>query len=192
MLLIDWIAVGVMGVSLLIGLLLGFGKLLKIFTGGIVGIIISIVVTYFCLGIVSSWGFVQDIMAKLIGAMQNANNGIVDFLIKIGIEKIILAVGLFIIIQVIRIILVSIIKSIVEIDNVVFKVINKFFGVIFMVGISCMVALIVFHIIQLIGGGTLESVRSGMEGSTFKIDWVFDHNPLQYIIQKVVPPTAFN
>ena len=136
MLLIDWIAVGVIGVSLLIGLLLGFGKLLKIFTGGIVGIIISIVVTYFCLGIVSSWGFVQDIMAKLIGAMQNANNGIVDFLIKIGIEKIILAVGLFIIIQVIRIILVSIIKSIVEIDNVVFKVINKFFGVIFMVGIS--------------------------------------------------------
>ena len=134
MLLIDWIAVGVIGVSLLIGLLLGFGKLLKIFTGGIVGIIISIVVTYFCLGIVSSWGFVQDIMAKLIGAMQNANNGIVDFLIKIGIEKIILAVGLFIIIQVIRIILVSIIKSIVEIDNVVFKVINKFFGVIFMVG----------------------------------------------------------
>ncbi len=159
MLLIDWIAVGVIGVSLLIGLLLGFGKLLKIFTGGIVGIIISIVVTYFCLGIVSSWGFVQDIMAKLIGAMQNANNGIVDFLIKIGIEKIILAVGLFIIIQVIRIILVSIIKSIVEIDNVVFKVINKFFGVIFMVGISCMVALIVFHVIQLIGGGALGSVR---------------------------------
>ena len=81
--LVDWIVIGVLVLSLLIGSLVGFGKLLKIFTGGIVGVIISVVVTYFCIGIVSSWGFVQELMAKLLTVMKNADNTIVNFLQKI-------------------------------------------------------------------------------------------------------------
>lgn len=182
----DWIVIGVILLGLLFGALIGFGRLLKIFTGGIIGVIISVVVTYFCLGVVSSWGFVQDLMAKLIGAMQSSENAFVGFLLKIGIEKIILAVGLFIVIQIIRIIIVSIIKGVVESDNVVCKVINKIGGAIFFTAIICMVALIVFHVVDLIGGATEENFRASLSG-VFKLDWVFDNNPLRYIVERVVP-----
>ena len=182
---IDWIAIGVVLLAMAIGALLGFGKQLKIFTGGIVGFLISFVVTYFCLGVVSSWGFVQDLMAKLHETMVNANNGIVNFLIKIGIEKIILAVGLFIVVTVIRVIVVNIIKGVVEIDNTVFKVINRVLGVIFALAVTVMVALLVFHIIDLIGGGTEAGFVEKIKGSVFKLDWVYEHNPMQYIFKKI-------
>lgn len=184
---VDWIAIGVLVLTLALGLLLGFGKILKMFTGGIFGIIISLVVTYFCLGIVASWGFVQDLMAKLLTAMENANNSIVDFLITIGIEKIILAVGLFIIVQVLRIIIVNVIKSIVEVNNPVIKVINRMLGVVLLLAIMCMIALLVFHVIALVGGASAENFQLKLSGSVFKLDWVYENNPLQYIIEKVIP-----
>lgn len=182
---IDWIAIGVVALSLVIGMLLGFGRLLKIFTGGIVGIIISVVVTYFFIGVVASWGFVQDIMGKLHTAMVNADSGFVNFLIKIGIEKIILAVALFIVIQLLRIVIVNTIKRIAEIENPVVRAFNRIGGMIFMLAVTCMVALLIFHIIDLIGGGTEESFRNYISGSVFKIDWVFEHNPLKYIVAKI-------
>ncbi len=184
---IDWIAIGVVLVSVLFGLLFGFGKLLKFFTGGIIGVLISIVVTYFCFGVVSSWVFVRDVMAKLLGAMQNANNSVVNFLIKIGIEKIILAIAIFIVVQILRIIIVKIIKGIVEIDNPVAKTVNRVFGVVFMLAVAVMVWLLVFHVIQLVGGQTAANVRVDISGSVFKLDWVFDNNPLKWIIERVVP-----
>lgn len=184
---IDWIAIGVVLVSVLFGLLFGFGKLLKFFTGGIIGVLISIVVTYFCFGVVSSWGFVRDVMAKLLEAMQNADNSFVNFLIRIGIEKIILAVAIFIIVQIIRIVIVKVIKSIVEIDNPVAKTVNKLFGIVFMLAVACMVWLLVFHVIQLVGGQSAANVRTSISGSVFKLDWVYDNNPLKWIIERAIP-----
>ncbi len=191
--LVDWIVIGVLALSLLIGSLVGFGKLLKIFTGGIVGVIISVVVTYFCIGIVSSWGFVQELMAKLLTVMKNADNTIVNFLIDIGIEKIILAVAIFIIVQIVRIIIVNVIKGVVEAENAVMKVVNRFFGAVFMVAIACMIALLVFHVIDLIGGNTEQDFINSISGSKLRIDYIFEHNPLQYIIQRIIPsePEAF-
>lgn len=182
---VDWIAIGVVLVFVAIGLLLGFGKLLKAFTGGIVGIIIAIVVTYFCLGVVASWGFVQDLMAKLIVAMQNKNSGFLNFLIKIGVEKIILALALFIIALVLRAIIVSIIKGICEIENPVVKAFNRIFGMLFMLGVLVILTLLIFHIIDLIGGTAEQNCINFLTG-VFRLDWVFTHNPLQYIIAKVV------
>ena len=46
MILADWIAIAVVAAFILIGALVGFGKGLKFFTGGIFGIIISILVCY--------------------------------------------------------------------------------------------------------------------------------------------------
>ena len=187
---VDWIVLGVLAVSLVIGMLLGFGKLLKIFTGGLVGVIISVVVTYFCFGVVSSWGFVRDLMARLLEAMQGADNFFVNFLIDIGIEKIILAIIIFVVVQIARVIIVNIIKGVVEVENPVMNVINRVFGAVFMAAIACMVGLLVFHVIDLIGGTTEENFVNSISGSLLKMDWVFAHNPLQYIIQRVIPPAA--
>lgn len=183
---IDWIAIGVVLAAVLIGLLFGFGKLLKFFTGGFIGFLISVVVTYFCFGVVSSWTFTRDLMGKLLTAMQGANSSFVNFLIKIGIEKIILAILIFIVVQILRIVVVKIIKSIVEIDNPVAKVVNKLFGVVFMLAIVCMLWLLVFHVIQLVGGQTAVDVRANIDGSKFRLDWVYDHNPLKWIIARAI------
>lgn len=184
MLTIDWIVLAVLAASAVLGMLFGFGKLLKFFTGGIVGFIISIFVVYFFTGIASGWGFVKELMERLHTVMEEADNGFVDFLMDIGIEKIILYVALFIIAQIIRIIIVNIIKGIVEMNNPVMKVINKFFGLVFLIAVVCCLTLIVFQIVHAIGGETAENFRQSITG-TFRLEWVFDNNPLNALFEKL-------
>lgn len=184
MLTIDWIVLAILAVSAILGMFFGFGKLLKFFTGGIVGFIISIVVVYFFTGIVSSWDFVKELMGKLHAVMVEADNGCVDFLMDIGIEKIILYAAIFIVAQIIRIIIVNIIKGIVEIDNPLMKAINKFFGLVFMLAAVCALTLIVFQIVHAIGGETAENFRQNITG-TFRLEWVYDNNPLNALFEKL-------
>lgn len=181
----DWIALGIVVVAAALGLLLGFGKCLKAFTGGIVGFIISLVVVYFLFGVVGNWQFVKDLLAKLHETMENANNGFLDFLMKIGIEKIILAVATFIVVQLARILLVSLIKRIVEIDNRVMRLINKFLGMVFMLAIVTMVTLLVFHFVSWIGGSTAQSLKDYLTGSVFRLDRVYGNNPLNWVFAKI-------
>ena len=184
MLTIDWIVLAVLAASAVLGMLFGFGKLLKFFTGGIVGFIISIFVVYFFTGIVSGWGFVKELMERLHTVMEEADNGFVDFLMDIGIEKIILYAAIFIVAQIIRIIIVNIIKGIVEIDNPLMKAINKFFGLVFMLAAVCALTLIVFQIVHAIGGETAENFRQNITG-TFRLEWVYDNNPLNALFEKL-------
>lgn len=180
----DWIVLLVFVGAGALGLLFGFGKLLKFFTKGIIGFAISFVVVYFFLGVVSSWGFVRDLMAKLHGAMLGANNGFVDFLIKIGIEKIILAVIMFIVVQLLRMLIVSLIKGSLEIQKKPIKVINKLLGMLFMLAVAAMVGLIVFQIVAWVGGSSAVSFREGLVGG-FHLHWVFDNNPLNALFAKI-------
>lgn len=183
----DYIAIIAVLAGMALGALFGFGKLLKFFTGGIVGVIISLVVTYFCIGVVSSWTFVQELMAKLITAMQNADSKILNFFIRIGVEKILLAVILFIVIQILRIIIVNVIKGVMEIDNPVLKVINRVGGVLLMLAALIMITLLVFQVAALIGGSAEQGIKGALEGSVFKLDWVFEHNPINDLFKKTLP-----
>jgi len=177
---VDWVSAGIVLLALLIGLMLGFGKLLKIFTSGIFGIIISLILTYFFIGVVASWGFVQELMGRFVAAMESSSNGFVKFLLNIGIERVVLAIGLFCVFQLLRILIVAIVKGFVEIDNALLSAINRIFGMLFMAGIVIIVALLIFHVADLIGGSTEESLRTYLTGA-FHLEWVFDHNPLKYI-----------
>lgn len=177
---VDWIALGIVLLVVVIGLLLGFGRCLKIFTSGIFGIIISIIITYFLIGIVASWGFVKDLLDKFTLALIENGSPFCMFLRTIGIESIVLAVILFIIVQILRIIIVNIVKGIAEADNVVMKVINKFFGVVFALAFFAMLTLIVFQIIYLIGGETSANFREYLTGA-LKLEVLYDNNPLRTI-----------
>lgn len=177
---IDWIALGVVLVAVLIGALLGFGKCLKLFTSGIVGIVISVVVTYFLIGVVSSWGFVQNLLTAFDRVLVESENGFCSFLNTIGIETIVLAVVLFIIVQLVRIFVVNIIKGVSESENTVVRVINKSVGALFSLAFFLMVVLLVFQIVYLIGGETAENFSASLTGA-FKINWLFENNPLRDI-----------
>lgn len=177
---VDWIALGIILLAAIIGLLLGFGKCLKIFTSGIVGVVISVVVTYFLIGVVASWGFVQSLLNQFTQALVDNGSGFCMFLKSIGIETIVLAIALFIIVQLIRILIVNLIKGIAEADNVVIRVINKFLGMVFALAFFAMLALIIFQIIYLIGGETSDSFREYLTG-TLRINLLYDNNPLRII-----------
>lgn len=185
----DWIAIAVFVIAGALGVIFGFGKLLKFFTKGIIGFLISCFVVYFFIGVVASWPFVRAIMEKLHESMVGANNGFVDFLIKIGIEKIILAVIMFIVVQLLRILIVSLIKSGFEIDNKVIKVINKFLGFVFMLAVAFMICLTVFQIIAWVGGSSADYFRNSVLGvDPYKggfMRWLYDHNPLNALFAKL-------
>jgi len=104
--------------------------------------------------------------------------------LKIGIEKIILAIAMFKIVQIARIIIVAIIKGIVETNNVVMRAINKFFGMVLMLAVVVMVTLILFQIVAWVGGSSAESLRNYLTGA-FRLEWVFDHNPLNWLFKSI-------
>lgn len=185
MILADWITLGIAVLVAVLGLVVGFGRGLKFFTGGIFGIIISIVVCYFFAGIVLDWQFVQDLLAKFVTVLTDANNGFCNFLLDIQIPKVIVFVIMFIVVQILRIIIVAIIKNVVEIDNIVFKVINKLLGMALMLAVAFMVALIVFQIISWVGGVTAEQVADAFAGSLLRLDWLFENNPLNMIFKAI-------
>lgn len=179
MLLADWIVVAVIAAAILLGLIAGFAGGLRFFTGGIFGVIISIVVCYFLYGVVANWTFVNDLLVKLLATITSGNNAFTDFLASIHVEVIILCVVMFVVVQIVRIIIVKVIAGIMEINNPVFKVINKLLGMVLMVAVAFMVGLIVFQIIYWIGGETAQQVSDALKNSVFKLDWLYENNPLR-------------
>ena len=65
MLMVDWIALGIIVVFAAIGALIGFGRGLKFLTGGIFGIIISVVLCYIFGSMILGVPFVNDLLTKL-------------------------------------------------------------------------------------------------------------------------------
>lgn len=182
----DWVVLGVGLLFALIGLLIGFGKSLKFFTSGLVGFLISLIVCYFCYGMVTSWGFVQEFMVKVATGAASLNNWFGDVLVRIHCEVITLCVCMFLVVQVLRIIVVTIIKNIAEANHPVVRAINKFVGMLFMLCIAAMLGLIVFQVASWIGGNTATTFGGYLEGSALKLDWIYEHNPLISMYESIV------
>lgn len=177
MILADWIAIAVVAAFILIGALVGFGKGLKFFTGGIFGIIISILVCYLVGGLVLEIPFVHDILEKFIQALTDKNK-FCDFLLQIHIEIIVYYIILFIIVSALRVLIVFLLKRIMEINNPIFKVVNRFLGIFFFLIVAILLTLFVFQIIYWIGGSTYEDFHKTLAGSFFKLDKLLEANPL--------------
>ena len=182
MVLADWIVIGLMALFAILGMLFGFGKGLKFFTGGIFGIIISVFICYALGGLIYNIGFVQSGLNAIRDALAEKDNGFCRFLLLIQIDIIVYYVALFIVVSILRIILVRIIKSVVEIDNMALIIANKTFGVIYFVAVMVLSILFVFWIIGLFNGG---SVPQFLEGSKLKLDWLFEHNPFMTIVKVI-------
>ena len=178
----DWIVIGLLALFAIFGMLFGFGKGLKFFTGGIFGIIISVFVCYALGGLIYNIGFVHSGLNAIRDALTENGNGFCRFLLLIQIDIIIYYVALFIVVSILRMILVRIIQRIVEIDNMLLIIANKTLGVRYFVGVLILTILFVFWIIGLFNGG---SVPQFLEGSKLKLDWVYEHNPLMTIVNAI-------
>ncbi len=177
MIVADWVALALVAAFFLAGVAAGFGKGLKFFTSGIFGIIISVFVCYSIGGLVLKLEFVRTLLDKFTAALTD-KNGFCDFLLKIHVDVVVYYIVLFIIVQILRIIIVAILKNIAEINNAVFKIINRVLGAVFFLAVLTLIALTVFQIIQWIGGNTAQNFAQKLEGSFFKLDKLFENNPL--------------
>jgi hypothetical protein len=124
MVLVDYIFIGILVGGLLLGSMVGFSGGLKFFTGGIFGKIISVVVCYFLFGIVLSWDFVQDLLSKFVTMLSEKNTGLTNLLLNIRIDLIVFGAALFVLVQIARRIVVSILAGIFGANNIIMVIIN--------------------------------------------------------------------
>ena len=142
--LIDIITIAVIAGLAVLGAIAGFGKSLKRFTGGIVGIIISVFVCTAIGGMVLSIGPVAELV-------NNVNTALAEkaaFLGKIHAGVIIYYIVLFLVVQVLRIIIVKVICKIFESDNKPMKVINAVLGLVFVPAVTLLFVLLLFAVVK--------------------------------------------
>ena len=114
-------------IAALIGFLLGFGKVLKFSTRGILGVAISIIVCVMVGGTIKNIGAIR-------GLIERADLYFAElwkFLGVLHIGTVIYYVCLFAVIQIIRIVIVKTICRIDKSDNKGVKIASKIFGTIF-------------------------------------------------------------
>ncbi len=137
MLMVDWIALGIIVVFAAIGALIGFGRGLKFLTGGIFGIIISVVLCYIFGSMILGVPFVNDLLTKLAESIGGWSI----------VVTVIYCVVLFILFTLIRILIVKIIRKVAEADVLIMKIINKVFGAILMAAFGVLLGMLALQII---------------------------------------------
>ncbi len=179
----DFIAIGLVVLVGFAGAVAGFGRTLKAITSGFFGVIISVVITYFLLGLVLKLSFVQSLIGQLVTALENSSAPICSVLLTIRIDMIIVAVALFIIVQLLRKLLVFILKKLFEAKNPVSSAANKVFGVILSEAILFVILLVAFQIVFWI---TKEGAfYEFLSGSFFGLDKLYVSNPISSIIPTI-------
>ena len=183
MLIADWIALGIIILFAIIGLLVGFGRGLRFFTKGFFGFIISVFVCYSLGGFIIHIGFVDNLLTSFRGLFEGKEAWYFKLLLTIRIDIIVYYIVLFIVVQILRVIIVKIISSVFEIQNVFLKIINRIFGMVLFLCVLVLIAMIVFQIIYWIGGNTALNFVAKISGSALKLDWFYEHNPLIELIE---------
>lgn len=184
MIIADWIIIGLIIFFCLIGFIVGFGRGLHFFTSGFFGFIISIIVCYCLGGFIYRFAFIQQLIGKLNTALINKNNSICNLLLTIRIDVITYYVVLFIVVSIIRAIIVNIIRSVVEVESIFMKFINRTFGMALFVSVLALFVLFAFNIINIIGGSTEAAFCTKyLAGSKLKLDWILEKRLLMEIIE---------
>lgn len=171
-------------ICIVLGAFMGFGKGLRLFTGGVFGRIISVVICYFLFGIVLSWSFVQDLLLKFTTMLAEQDTWICNLLLQIRIDMIVFGAVLFLVVQILRHLVVHIIAGVFEIDNKAIRIINKILGVVLFLAFAVIFTLIIFQIIAWISG-TDGGFYESLQGSVFGLDKIFTDNPLNSVFESI-------
>lgn len=180
----DFVALITVVASIAVGAVLGFGKCLKTVTKGTVGIVISVAVCYFIFGLVLNLGFVKDLLDKFNAMLGESGSGFCAFLIKIHIDMLVFAVALFLVVQVLRKLIFSLICDFMESDQPMLKTLNKVGGAILFFVVVLMFVLIFFQVCAWIGG-TEGSTYEFLQGSALGLDRLYLNNPLNVIFERI-------
>ena len=137
MLMVDYIALAILVVFAAIGALVGFGKGLKFLTGGIFGIIISVVLCYIFGSMILGIPFVNDLLTKLAESIGGWSIAV----------TVIYYIVLFVIFTLLRILIVKIVRKVAEADVLVMKIINRILGAVLLAAFGILLGLLALQII---------------------------------------------
>lgn len=179
---VDIIAIISICLFCLIGIVAGFGKGLRFFTQGFFGVFIAIVICYLCGGFIANITPVKGLVDNL-NTKMSGGGGFFKLLASIHFEMIVYYAVLFIIVLVLRIIAVKVVVGLFESNIGIMKVINAILGILFFLCVLIAITLISFQIIYAIGGPTAEKVVAALKESRFRLDILYESNPLLLIIQ---------
>jgi len=172
---VNTIVIIILIILAVIGSIIGFGRALKISTNGVAGVIISVVVCFLIGGALLA----TPAISNLVYRGNNYFNDVWRFLGIIRLGTIIYFIVLFAIVQILRMIIVYIIKSIVEINNTPIRVVNKILGAVYVSGTAFLLMLLIFAALSLIDQTTFaQSVISSMEGNF--LHTLFINNPIVF------------
>lgn len=172
-------------VTLLLGFLMGFGRVLKLITGGIVGVIFSVFVCTIFGGLIAEIPFVADLIAK--GNVYFGEQA--QILAKINVATWVYYVILFLLVQIIRIIIVKCIAKLFtpkEKGSATYAVRNTINRVLGLVVLGAMFVLIVFFalaVVELFSDvpsvqTTMEEFASSEKTSIFYM--LYKNNPIDF------------
>lgn len=177
----DWIFLAVLLIVAGLGAMLGFGKVLKFVTGGIIGVFISVLLCYCFGGMILDLPFVNQMLADLASHWSH-----IAILSAIHLEIIIYYIALFIITTIIRIIIVHIIKGLVETNMLLMRILNKLLGAVLLVGLMFILMGLVFQIIGWIGGTTEANFRATLaQNAGAIVRHLYDWNPMKSLTEFV-------
>ena len=171
------------------GAALGFGRWLKILTGGVVGKIISVVICYFLFGIVLDWPFVKALTQKITDTLQADGSWICQVLLIIRLDLIAFGALLFVIVQILRKFVVYLIANVMQVDNKVIRIINRVLGIVLLTAFMAILTLVVFQVVAWVMG-TEGGFYQSLQGSVFGLDKIFIDNPLNSVIESIRLPEA--
>ena len=123
------------------------------------GKIVTLVITYFLLGIVIGMDQTKQAQANFIEFLKSKNNGLCNFLITIRIETILTAVIVFIAVMILQLIVVNVLAGLLSIDGAGAKFFNSILGVLLGVAECAALVLIVLEAMYIFGGGAEISNR---------------------------------
>lgn len=183
----DIVVLSSFGICSLMGLILGFGKGLKIFTSGIFGILISLFLCYCFGGMILNLSFVQDLLHDFSSLWEGKEGAFYTFLENSRMELVLYYIVLFFIAQVLRVLLVKLIQGFVEADVMAVKILNRSLGLVLFVLIFIFVLLLVFQVISLISSDTERNFLSNLSGSIFRLEDIYHNNPLNGLLKLILP-----
>lgn len=181
----DWIAIGVIIVSIFLGALLGFGKLLAFLTNKVFGKVTAVFVCYTFGGMFMSIGFVQEFLVWVASLWSTQDNFFCNFITKLHPEVLIYYIVLFVAVYWILKLLALLAKAVLEIKVKPLKIINKVGGALLLTFTAVLIWLVVFQVIFWVGGSTSADFLQSLQHSLFALDKLFLYNPLLGLVKIV-------
>jgi hypothetical protein len=183
---IDTICIISILVSAIVGAIIGLGGTLKLVVGNLPGKIFSGIITYFLFGAVLSIPFVQDLMVKLVDRVVGKGGWLGKIFLALRLDLVTIVVALYFLILFLLKIVADLLAVSLEADTPAMQWVNRVGGAVFNIASVFVVVLIVFQLTNWVSGmGEGSFYVEYVQGSFFKLDALYQHNPLNSIIEVV-------